>query len=74
MKNLKSFYFPLLFAIIIILVNFILKPSQQYGCKSSFTNNINSKDELTFFITSDIHYLSKSLYDNGDAFKRFNNS
>lgn len=73
MKNYKNFYFPLFFSIIII--TFItLKPYPQHISKSSFTDNIESKDELNFYIASDIHYLSDKLTDYGSAFNKFNKS
>lgn len=74
MKNLKSFYLPLFFSTIIIIVYIMVKPYSQYTSKSSFTNNIKSKDELTFYIASDIHYLSNKLTDYGPAFNKFNKS
>ncbi len=74
MKNLKSFYLPLFFSTIIIIIYITVKPYSQYTSKSSFTDNIASKDELTFYIASDIHYLSNKLTDYGPAFNKFNKS
>lgn len=74
MKNLKSFYLPLFFSTIIIIIYITVKPYSQYTSKSSFTDNIESKDELTFYIASDIHYLSNKLIDFGLAFDKFNKS
>ena len=74
MKNLKNFYLPLLFSTIIIIIYITVKPYSQYTSKSSFTDNIDSKDELTFYIASDIHYLSNKLTDYGSAFNKFNKS
>jgi 3',5'-cyclic AMP phosphodiesterase CpdA len=34
-------------------------------------NKIKSGKEMTFYITTDIHYLSKDLTDNGEAFNKF---
>ena len=72
MKNIKNFYLPLFFSTIIIIIYMFFKPYTQYTSKLSFTDNINTTDELTFYISSDIHYLSKSLTDYGIAFNRFN--
>lgn len=74
MKNLKSFYLPLFFSTIIIIIYIMVKPYPQYTSKSSFTDNIESKDGLTFYIASDIHYLSNKLTDYGPAFNKFNKS
>ncbi|CUO63073.1 metallophosphoesterase [Clostridium disporicum] len=72
MKNIKNFYLPLFFSTIIIIIYMFFTPYTQYTSKLSFTDNINTTDELTFYISSDIHYLSKSLTDYGIAFNRFN--
>ena len=74
MKNIKSFYLPLFFSTILIIIYILLKPYSQYTSKSSFTDNIDFKDDLTFYIASDIHYLSKDLTDYGVAFDKFNKS
>lgn len=74
MKSLKNFYLPLIFSTIIIIIYITVKPYSQYTSKSSFTDNIESKDELTFYIASDIHYLSNKLTDYGSAFNKFNKS
>ena len=74
MKNLKNFYLPLFFSTIIIIIYIMIKPYSQYTSKSSFIDNIESKDELTFYIASDIHYLSNKLTDYGIAFQKFNKS
>lgn len=66
---MKSYYkFVILF---IYLVGLIL-----FGCSSSFTYSIGCADvsagqDYTFFILSDPHYLSKSMFDNKKAFRNF---
>lgn len=47
-----------------------------YGCARTFRYTlgcaeIKSDQSFTFFITSDLHYLSKELYDNGREFNEF---
>lgn len=42
--------------------------------RSIETFKIESGKEITFFVASDIHYLSESLTDNGEAFQEFLNS
>lgn len=49
------------------------------GCIKSFTCGsincpINSGEEITFFIASDPHHLSKEIYDDGKAFENFLNT
>ena len=38
------------------------------------TTKIESGKDITFFVTSDTHYLAESLTDNGEAFQEFINS
>jgi 3',5'-cyclic AMP phosphodiesterase CpdA len=57
--------------VIPIVLLFIL-----YGCSYSTKDlkpeyKIKSGKDITFFIATDIHYLSKDLTDSGEAFKKF---
>ncbi|MBK5242254.1 metallophosphoesterase [Clostridium sp.] len=66
MKFKKKYIF-----IIFIMFLFILG-----GCGYSTNdlksqNKIKSGKDITFYITTDIHYLSKDLTDNGEAFNKF---
>ena len=74
MYNLKKFYLPLGFSLILLSIFTYFKPYYHNNSKSSFTENIQEKDNLTFYITSDIHFLHKNLTDNGEAFYKFNKS
>lgn len=56
---------------VLIIFVFILA-----GCSSTTKNSnlgykIKSGKDITFYITSDIHYLSNDLTDNGEAFKKY---
>ncbi|MDP4089782.1 MAG: metallophosphoesterase [Bacillota bacterium] len=50
------------------------------GCSSSNTSagsitpKIKTGKDITFFVTSDIHYLAKDLTDGGEAFQKFFNT
>lgn len=44
------------------------------GCSSFKTPKIKSGKDITFFVTSDTHYLAKNLTDGGQAFQDFINS
>lgn len=41
---------------------------------SLLSHKIKSGSDMTFFVTTDIHYLSKDLTDNGEAFQEFTKS
>ena len=46
------------------------------GCSGNLSNLNNSYsikpgEDINFFIASDLHHLSKSVYDDGEAFKKF---
>lgn len=64
MKNKKK-----LLAIIPIIMTTAL-----IGCSSFNTPKIKSGKDITFFVTSDTHYLAKNLTDGGQAFQDFTNS
>lgn len=66
MKRYK--FLPILILYAILLISF--------GCVKAFRYTmscaeIKSDQSFKFFITSDIHHLSKEIYDNGKAFKEF---
>lgn len=55
---------------------FFLMLFVSYGCAKAFRYSIGcasiaADQKFSFFIISDIHYLSKKLYDNGKAFENF---
>lgn len=54
---------------------FILFVLSLVGCASSLTSTtaakIKSGKDITLFIATDVHYLAKSLTDNGEAFQKF---
>lgn len=58
--------------ILLIIMIFSLNAA---GCSQSVfaptITSIESGEDISFFITTDIHYLSKSLFDGGDAYKKF---
>jgi len=41
------------------------------GCSTDKKETIISEEEITMFIATDIHYLSKDLYVNGNAFQNY---
>ncbi len=41
------------------------------GCSTNKTQSINSDKDITMFVATDIHYLTKDLYDNGEAFQNY---
>lgn len=54
---------------------FILFALSLAGCTSSPASTKNAKiksgKDITFFVATDVHYLAKSLTDNGEAFQKF---
>lgn len=54
------------------LLGCINKESKNNELKTLNTLNLYSKDEeAEFYIASDIHFLDKSLYDNGESFNKY---
>jgi hypothetical protein len=62
----------LLFLIIILLI-ILLSCFKLSTVESKTVPQINSGKTLTFFVATDLHYLSKNLTDNGEALKVFQN-
>lgn len=61
---------------LITLLGFCLMLLISFGCVKAFRYSIGcaqieADQKFSFFIISDIHHLSKSLYDNGKAFEDF---
>lgn len=71
MYNIKKFYMPFAISLVLITIFTYFDSYYENTFKSSFTSSIDDKEDLTFYITSDIHYFSKSLTDYGKAFKEF---
>ena len=67
MLKYKNFFIPLVVSI--FLIAFIHESS--YFKTQAVLNSIEYKDLLNFYITSDIHFLSKQLMDYGKAFEKF---
>ncbi len=65
--NTKKNYRLLIFIILI----FILQGCSQATKDLNSEVKIKSGKDITFYITTDIHYLSKALTDNGEAFNKF---
>jgi 3',5'-cyclic AMP phosphodiesterase CpdA len=59
---------------IIIIVIIMIISYRLIAFRSIETFKIESGKEITFFVASDIHYLSERLTDNGEAFQEFLNS
>lgn len=70
MIKLKNFYLPLIFSTIIIIFFILVTPYSNTMSKSSF-NDVTTDDDITFYVASDIHYISKYLTDKGEAFETF---
>jgi 3',5'-cyclic AMP phosphodiesterase CpdA len=55
-----------------LILVFILLILGLAGCKSSNSiKKVKSGKDITFFVSTDIHYLAESLTDNGEAFQKF---
>jgi len=54
-----------------IIFLFILQGCSTNRKESKAEYKIKSGKDMTMFITTDVHYLSKELTDNGDAFNKF---
>ena len=57
--------------LIIIMILFILQGCSYATKNSKLEPRIKSGQDINFYITTDIHYLSKDLTDNGEAFNKF---
>ncbi len=44
------------------------------SCKKVETTEVSQKSDLNVMVASDLHYLSESLHDDGEAFKIFSNA
>jgi 3',5'-cyclic AMP phosphodiesterase CpdA len=60
--------------ILLIFILFILGgcSSPKQDVKAGY--KVKSGEDITFYITTDVHYLSKDLTDNGEAFKKYTSS
>ncbi|MBK1812826.1 metallophosphoesterase [Clostridium sp. YIM B02505] len=58
-------------AVILISFMFLLVSCDSSSMKLKEDYKIKSGKDINFYITTDLHYLSKSLTDNGDAFNKF---
>lgn len=74
MYNIKKFYLPLAISLVLISIFTCFRPYYEDASLSSYTSSINDSEELTFYVASDIHYLSKELTDYGEAFNKFKSS
>lgn len=54
--------------------NFDNTPNEDMFNLDQIATNIKSGEDITFFIATDIHYLSEDLTDKGEAFDRFINT
>ncbi|MFL0247019.1 metallophosphoesterase [Candidatus Clostridium stratigraminis] len=61
MKNKKR-----ILGLILVIISTSL-----FGCSSTKASTIKSGKDITFFVTSDTHYLAKNLTDGGQAFQEF---
>lgn len=55
----------------IIVLAFILAGCSHSAKELNIEYKIKSGQDIDFYITTDIHYLSKTLTDNGEAFKKY---
>lgn len=68
--NIKKFS---LISIILLVLLCLIGCSEEFTC-SIVNCKIKSGEEITFFIATDPHHLSKKTYDDGEAFDWFLNS
>lgn len=66
MKKQKLIIFTILCLILLIPFGCVRAFQYSIGCAE-----VEADQDFTFFITSDLHYFSKELYDNGKAFNDF---
>lgn len=57
--------------LVIVIFILTLEGCTHSGLNLKLQHQVKSGKDLTFYITTDIHYLSKDLTDDGDAFQKF---